>query len=64
MNNQEKAQLYDELIRESDILQRQNSKLKSEYTVNVPPQVQKQIDENDKKIAILVQKLENLLRTS
>lgn len=62
MTNQSKAKLYEEYVRESDILQRQNSKLKSEYVVNIPPHIQKIIDENDAKIAVLVGKLENLFR--
>jgi flagellar biosynthesis chaperone FliJ len=62
MENQEKAKIYDNLIYESDYLQRVNSKLKSEYTGNIPENVQKQIDENNAKIAIIVGKLENLFR--
>ena len=62
MTKEEKAQIYDNLIRESDILQRTNSRLKSEYVGNIPPNIQTQIDENNKKIALLVGKLENLLR--
>ena len=62
MTNQNKALLYEQYVRESDILQRQNSKLKSEYVVNIPPNIQKTIDENDAKIAILVGKLESLFR--
>jgi hypothetical protein len=62
MTNQSKAKLYEEYVRESDILQRQNSKLKSEYVMNIPPNIQKIIDENDAKIAVLVGKLENLFR--
>ena len=62
MNNEQKAILYDDLLRESDRLQRINSKLKSEYVTNIPANIQKQIDENNAKIALLVGKLENLLR--
>lgn len=36
--------------------------MKSEYVVNIPDNIQRQIDENNKKIANLVVKLENLLR--
>ena len=61
MNNQEKAAMYDELLRESDKLQRINSKLKSEYVTNIPISIQQQIDENNIKIGKLVKKLENLL---
>ena len=62
MNNQEKAIIYDNCLRESDALQRTNSKFKSEYAGNIPPHIQEQIDKNDKKIAELVSKLENLFK--
>lgn len=62
MNNLEKAQIYDECLRQSDALQRQNSKFKSEYAGNIPQNIQEQIDRNDKQIATLVQKLENLFK--
>jgi hypothetical protein len=60
MNNQEKAQLYDNYIYESDKLQRENSKIKSENTGNIPPHLQKKINENDYRISVLVRKLEDL----
>jgi hypothetical protein len=62
MTNQEKAIIYDECLRESDILQRQNSKLKSEYAGNIPYDIQEQINRNDKRIAQLVSKLESLFK--
>jgi hypothetical protein len=62
MNNQDKAIIYDNCLRESDALQRQNSKLKSEYAGNIPNNIQQQIDRNDKRIAELVTKLENLFK--
>lgn len=62
MGNLEKAQIYDECLRQSDALQRQNSKFKSEYAGNIPQNIQEQIDKNDKQIATLVQKLENLFK--
>ena len=62
MNNQEKAQIYEECLRESDALQRQNSKLKSEYVMNIPPHIQEQINRNDARISVLVGKLEGLFR--
>ena len=49
MTNQNKALLYEQYVRESDILQRQNSKLKSQYVVNIPPHIQKIIDEHKDK---------------
>ena len=62
MNNQDKAMVYDNCLRESDALQRQNSKIKSEYAGNIPPQLQEQININDKRIAELVLKLESLFK--
>ncbi len=62
MTNQDKAALYEELIRESDTLQRANSKLKSEYVTSIPPNIQQIIDNNDKKIATIVGKFEQLMR--
>lgn len=62
MNNQDKAIIYDNCLRESDALQRQNSKLKSDWAGNIPPHVQEQINRNDKRIAELVAKLENLFK--
>lgn len=62
MNNQDKATIYDNCLRESDALQRQNSKLKSDWAGNIPPQVQEQINRNDKRIAELVAKLESLFK--
>lgn len=62
MTQAQKAQIYDELLRESDIYQRRNSKLKSEYATNIPEHIQKEIDFNNKKISICVGKLESLMR--
>jgi hypothetical protein len=62
MNNEEKAIIYDSLLRESDKLQRENSKLKSEYAGNIPADKQIIIDTNNARIAVLVQKLEGLFR--
>jgi len=60
MNNQDKASLYDQYIRESDSLQLANSKLKSQFPINAPQAVQTIIDENNLKIGVIVKKLENL----
>ena len=62
MTNQEKAKMYDEIIRQTDALQRKNSKLKSEYAGNIPENVQREINENEYKISVLVGKVENLFR--
>lgn len=60
MNNEEKARLYDEYLRESDDLQRQNSRIKSEYVGNIPPNLEEQIKRNQQRISVLVAKLEGL----
>lgn len=62
MNNQDKAIIYDNCLRESDALQRENSKLKSDWAGNIPPHVQERINRNDKRIAELVAKLESLFK--
>lgn len=62
MNNHQKALIYDECIRESDRLQRENSKIKSEYVTNIPQNLQEVINRNDAKIAVLVVKLEGLFK--
>jgi hypothetical protein len=62
MTNQEKAVIYDQLIFESDKLQRENSKLKSQYVGNIPQDVQLVIDRNNARIAVLVGRLESLFQ--
>lgn len=60
MTNHQKAALYDQYVRESEQLQRINSKLKSDYPINVPQEIQTQIDANNFKIDSLVFKLQSL----
>jgi hypothetical protein len=62
MGDQDKGELYDEYVRQGDALLRENSKLKSQYPINVPEKVQKTIDGNNLKINELQRKLENLFR--
>ena len=62
MDNAEKALIYDECLRESDQLQRMNSKIKSDYAGNIPPHLQEQINKNTARIAVLVGRLENLFK--
>ena len=62
MDNKDKARIYDDCLRESDKLQRENSKLKSEYVSNIPPHIQEVIDKNNTRIATLVGRLENLFK--
>lgn len=60
MTNAEKATIYDNCIRESDMLQRVNSKIKSEFATNIPADKQMILDQNNARIAVLVKKLESL----
>lgn len=62
MTNEQKAKVYDDCLRESDRLQRENSKIKSQYVTNIPPDMQKKINENETKIALLVGRLEGLFK--
>jgi hypothetical protein len=62
MTNEEKAIVYDNLIRESDYLQRENSKIKSQHVGNIPPNLQEEIKKNDARIALLVGRLESLFK--
>jgi hypothetical protein len=60
MTNENKAVIYDECLRESDHLQRANSKIKSEYAGNIPPEQQLILDRNNERITYLVKRLESL----
>ena len=60
MTNEEKSIIYDECLRESDYLQRRNSKLKSEYVGNIPTEIQNEINGNTTRIEFLVKRFESL----
>ena len=60
MTNENKAEIYDNCLRESDQLQRENSKIKSAFAGNIPPEQQLIIDKNNQRIDYLVKKLESL----
>ena len=60
MTREDKGRMYDEYLRESDKLQRENSRLKSQYVINIPEDVEQKILENNVKISELVKKLERL----
>lgn len=60
LSQEEKAKIYDACIRESDELQRINSKLKSAYMFNAPVHIMDEISRNDARINYLVNKLESL----
>ena len=62
MNNAEKAVIYEECLRESDRLQRENSKIKSDYAGNIPPEFEQIINKNNYKISVLVGRLESLFK--
>jgi primosomal protein N'' len=50
MINEEKGKLYDKYLAEVDIIQRQISKLKSQYVVNIPENIQNEIYQKQLKI--------------
>lgn len=62
MTNEQKAAIYDDCLRESDMLQRQNSKIKSEHAGNIPAHLQEVINKNEARISVLVGKLESLFK--
>lgn len=62
MTREEKGLLYDDYLRQSDKLQRENSALKSQYVVNIPEHIEQMIINNNVKIAEIVRKLENLFK--
>jgi hypothetical protein len=62
MTNQEKADFYDECIRENDRLLRENSRIKSEYVGNIPTELNEQIKRNEVRIAMLVGKIEQMMQ--
>lgn len=62
MTNKDKAIAYDNYIRESDFLQRENSHLKSVYAPNIPQEILLKIKNNEKRISIIVGKVEELFR--
>lgn len=62
MTNQEKAIAYDNYIRESDYLQREISKLKSTYAPNIPQNVMEKIKLNERRISVIVGKVEELFK--
>ena len=60
LNNAEKAQIYDDCIRQSEYHQREISRIKSEYAGNIPPEQQAIINDHNTKINYLVKRLESL----
>jgi hypothetical protein len=63
MTNQEKALMYDAIVTEGDKLNREKSKLKSQNAgINITPEVEKQISEIDKRLDLLQNRLNELIR--
>lgn len=62
MTREEKGALYDDYLRQSDKLQKENSSLKSQYVINIPEHIENRILANNAKINELVKKLENLFK--
>ena len=60
MNREEKGRLYEHYVNQAGALERENSKLKSQYVVNIPENIQKTIDENSRKVAEFQLLLNNL----
>lgn len=60
MTNAEKANIYDECLRESDQLQREISKMKSDFVGNIPLNIEILIEQKKARIDVLVRKLESL----
>lgn len=62
MTNEQKAMIYEQCVRESDVLQREISHLKSMYAGNIPPDVDRQIKDKEYRISILVGRVESLFK--
>lgn len=62
MDNNEKANLYDQYVSEANRLQSEISTLKSQYVLNIPENVQKKINFNNQRINELEKKLINLYK--
>lgn len=62
MTNSEKADYYDACIRENDVLLRENSKIKSDYAGRIPAELEEKIRQNENRIALIVGKIEQLMR--
>ena len=50
LSQEEKGRLYEQYVAQAARLERENSKLKSQYVVNIPENIQKIINENTSKI--------------
>lgn len=50
LSQEEKGRLYEQYVNQAAKLERENSKLKSEYVINIPENIQKIINANTSKI--------------
>ena len=62
MDNNEKANLYDQYVREANRLQSEITSLKAKYVLNIPEEIQKKINFNNQRINELEKKLINLYK--
>ncbi len=62
MINEEKGELYDKYLAEVDVIQRQISKLKSQYVVNIPENIQNEIHQKELKINEYERLVKNLFK--
>ncbi len=63
MTNQEKALMYEAIIAEGDKLNREKSRIKSQNAgINMTPENQNAIIEIDKRLMILEERLNSLIR--
>jgi hypothetical protein len=63
MTNQEKALMYEAIVAEGDKLNREKSKLKAENAgINMSPERQQKVSEIDKRLSILEDRLNELIR--
>jgi hypothetical protein len=63
MTNQEKALIYEAIIAEGDRLNREKSKIKSQNAgINMTPENQNAIIEIDKRLIVLENRLNQLIR--
>tara|TARA_R110000803_G_scaffold74903_4_gene139074 strand:+ start:7097 stop:7285 length:189 start_codon:yes stop_codon:yes gene_type:complete len=62
MNNEEKGRLYEHYLAQAVVFERKNSTLKSHNVINIPDNIQKEINDNQTKIDNLQRKLNDLFK--
>ena len=63
MTNDEKADLYDDLVHKGGLLERKNSKLRSEHALNMSDDIKKEMNENQRLINEFNQRLNVLINS-